>query len=151
MSIYSTQWRLKFPRYGRDYTGCDWIDVFAQGVPAHIGSPTPGNGYENGDPYSDFLPPLVEVSPDYDGLLLRAVVFVTDETEKGTFRCGQEFIRPLLVLSGAEYKAMSFSDLHERLCDALRGSRPRLVGEFLRPGEKPRLFFEDGTIEDVEG
>src|SRR5438876_11915628 len=101
MSIYSTQWRLKFPRYGRDYTGCNWIDVFAQGVPAHIGSPTPGNGYENGDPYSDFLPPPVEVSPDYDGLLLRAVVFVTDETEKGTFRSGQEFVRPLLVLSGA--------------------------------------------------
>src|SRR6266849_6743805 len=56
MSIYATLWQLKFPRYGVDHTDCEWIDVTAQGVPAHIGSPTPGCGYETGDPYSDFLP-----------------------------------------------------------------------------------------------
>ena len=42
MSIYATMWRLKFPSHGDDYTGCGWIEVIAQGVPAHIGAPTPG-------------------------------------------------------------------------------------------------------------
>jgi hypothetical protein len=32
MSIYATLWRLKFPRYGDDHTGCEWIEVMAQGV-----------------------------------------------------------------------------------------------------------------------
>jgi hypothetical protein len=27
MSIYATLWRLKFPRYGDDHTGCDWVEV----------------------------------------------------------------------------------------------------------------------------
>ncbi len=56
MSIYATLWSLKFPRYGDDYVGCEWIEVIAQGVPAHIGTPAPGFGYENGDPYAQFLP-----------------------------------------------------------------------------------------------
>ena len=42
MSIYATLWALKFPEEGDDYVGCAWIEVRAQGVPAHIGSPTPG-------------------------------------------------------------------------------------------------------------
>ena len=46
MSIYATLWTLKFPKDGNDYISCDWIEVMAQGVPAHIGSPTPGCGYE---------------------------------------------------------------------------------------------------------
>lgn len=37
MSIYATLWTLRFPRYGDDHTGCDWIDVLAQGVPQHVG------------------------------------------------------------------------------------------------------------------
>ena len=77
MSIYATRWQLTFPRYGDDHTDCEWVDVIAQGVPAHIGSPTPGSGYEAGDPYAAFLPPAVEVPPDDDGTALRAVVFVT--------------------------------------------------------------------------
>jgi hypothetical protein len=36
---------------------------------------------------------------------------------------------PLLVLTGADYAAMPFQDLHDRLCTALRGNRPRLVLE----------------------
>jgi hypothetical protein len=57
MSIYATLWWLKFPRYGDEYVGCEWIRVSAQGVPAHVGTPTRGFGYEDGDPYADFLPP----------------------------------------------------------------------------------------------
>jgi hypothetical protein len=49
MSIYAALWRLRFPRAGDAYLGCGWADVLAQGVPAHIGTPTPGYGYETGD------------------------------------------------------------------------------------------------------
>lgn len=55
MSIYATLWHLRFPRHGDAYVGCDWVDVLAQGVPAHIGTPTPGYGYESEDPYEAFL------------------------------------------------------------------------------------------------
>ncbi len=109
MSIYATLWRLKFPRYGNDHTGCEWVEVLAQGVPAHVGTPTPGFGYEAGDPYAAFLPPPVEVDAEDDGRALRAVVIVTEGTPKGTHRSGQEYIDPLLVLSGDEYGAISFS------------------------------------------
>ncbi|MCS3705922.1 hypothetical protein GGP62_000895 [Salinibacter ruber] len=56
---------------------------------------------------------------------MRAVVFVTEETSKGTERSPQEYADPLLVLTGEAYAALSFGELHRRLCDALRddGSR----------------------------
>lgn len=49
MSIYATLWTLQFPATGDDLIGCDWVEVTAQGVPPHIGTPTPGHGYEGGD------------------------------------------------------------------------------------------------------
>lgn len=61
MSIYATCWVLMFPRDGDAHSGCEWIQVFGQGVPAHIGIPTPGHGYEAGDPYGEFLPPAIPV------------------------------------------------------------------------------------------
>src|SRR5216117_3315610 len=70
--------RLKFPRDGDDYLGCEWVTVIAQGVPPHIGSPTPGCGYEDGDPYAAFLPPPVETDENGEAEYLRAVVFVTE-------------------------------------------------------------------------
>ena len=36
MSIYATLWWLKFPRYGDEYIGCEWIRVSTQGVPPHV-------------------------------------------------------------------------------------------------------------------
>jgi hypothetical protein len=126
MSIYATLWVLKFPDDGDARPDCGWVTVVAQGVPAHIGSPTPGHGYEDGDPYADFLPPAVEApmdDGDEDGPVvgaLRAVVFIIDGTEKGTARSGQEYVDPLLVLSGEEYAAIPFTDLHDRLSAALR-------------------------------
>ena len=67
MSIYATLWTLKFPKEGDEYIGCDWIEVTAQGVPAHIGSPVPGMGYEDGDPYAAFLPPLLPAEAPFSG------------------------------------------------------------------------------------
>jgi len=131
MSIYATLWILKFPAHGDAYSGCEWETVMGQGVPGHIGTPTEGYGYESGDPYASFLPPAIPMPDDEDDLGLRAVVIVRARTEK----IGQEYIGPLRVLSGAEYKAMTFEVLHERICDALRGRRPRVVAEFIHDGE----------------
>jgi hypothetical protein len=39
MSIYATLWALKFPKEGDEHSGCEWIEVRAQAVSAHVGSP----------------------------------------------------------------------------------------------------------------
>ena len=145
MSIYTTLWWLQFPRYGDTYLGCEWVDLLAQGVPAHVGTPTPGYGYESGDPYAAFLPPALRIAESTSEDELRAVVFVVSTTKKGTSRSGQEFEAPLLVLAGAEYVAMPFQVLHARLCAALRGDRPGLMMEVFRADDTRTLVFEDGA------
>jgi hypothetical protein len=111
-------------------------------VPPHIGSPTPGCGYEDGDPYSGFLPPPIETDDMGNANYNRAVVFVTDETKKGTERCGQEYVNPLLVLTGEEYAKMPFEELLHRLEEAIR-SGPRVVAEFLDSEGQSHVFTED--------
>jgi hypothetical protein len=134
VSIYATLWVLKFPRYGDYFPCCDWIDVFAEGVPAHIGSPAPGYGYEDGDPYASFLPPAVEVNQATgQEEVLRAVVFVDASTVKGTARSPQEYVSPLLVLTGDEYNGMTFDKLFRQLCTVLRGNRPRVWDGQVKP------------------
>lgn len=150
MSIYATLWRLKFPSSGDDHTGCDWVEIIAQGVPSHIGAPHPDAAGDATDPYVSFLPPAVVVSPEDDDPPMRAVVFVTEGTRKGTHRSGQEYVNPLLVLSGREYTAMPFADLHDKLCNALRGDRPRLVAESWGRDGHVRLLFEDGSVWEPE-
>ena len=151
MSIYTTLWQLRFPRTGDAREGCEWVNVFAQGVPAHIGTPTPGYGYEACDPYDAFLPPPLRIGVDGSEDGLRAVVFVTADTKKGTSRGAQEYESPLLVLTGAEYEVMRFQDLHDQLCDALRGGRPRLTLQIFVPGSAPTLVFDDGSTTVVSG
>ena len=148
MSIYATLWSLRFPRYGDHYVGCEWVEVTAQGVPAHIGTPTPGFGYEDSDPYSNYLPPPLEVNADGDSEFMRAVVIITEETKKGTARSGQEYVNPLLVLSGRDYASISFVDLHERICDALRGKGPRVVAQSFTADGAVQLILSDGRIVD---
>ena len=150
MSIYATLWQLKFPRDGDDYLGCEWIAVFAQGVPPHIGSPTPGCGYEDGDPYAAFLPPPVHTDEKGESAYMRAVVFVTEDTLKGTARSPQEYQHPLLVLTGEAYANMTFDNLYTQLCEALRGDRPHVVAQYLAPGGHLRLLFEDGTAKEID-
>jgi hypothetical protein len=150
MSIYATLWQLKFPRDGDDYLGCEWITVIAQGVPPHIGSPTPGCGYEDGDPFAAFLPPPVHTDENGESRYMRAVVLVTEDTPKGTARSPQEYQRPLLVLTGEEYATMTFDTLYTHICQALRGDKPRVVAEYLTPGGHLRILFEDGTAKDID-
>ena len=149
MSIYATLWSLKFPRYGDDYIGCEWIRVTAQGVPSHIGTPTRGFGYEEGDPYAEFLPPSVEVNAEGDDEFMRAVVIVTEETQKGTARSPQEYVNPLLILSGKEYASISFVEVHTRICDALRGTGPRVVAQSFTADGEMQLVLSDGQILDT--
>ena len=94
MSICATLWKLKFPKEGDEHLGCDWIEITAQAVPPHIGSPTPGGGYEGGDPYATFLPPALQTNADGEAPHDRAVVFVTEYSTKGTPRSGQEYASP---------------------------------------------------------
>jgi hypothetical protein len=77
---------------------------------------------------------------------MRAVVFVTEHTCKGTPRSGQEYANPLLTMSGKEYASLSFDQLHQRICDALRGGRPRVVFESISPDGTVAVHFEDGTF-----
>jgi hypothetical protein len=48
------------------------------------------------------------------------------------------------VLTGAEFARMPFEELHGRLCDSLRGARPRLAFQVFAP-ERSRLVFDDGS------
>ena len=97
-------------------------------------------GYEAGDPYAAFLPPAVETDAEGNAQFHRAVVIVTEHSIKGTERSGQEYLSPLLVLTGQEYARMTFDELHERICDALHGNRAPVVME---------AFLPDGTHRDL--
>ena len=142
MSIYATLWKLRFPKEGDYHAGCDWIKVTAQAVPPHIGSLTPGCGYEKGDPYAEFLPPPVKTDAEGFAPVNRAVVFVTEHSIKGTARNPQEYVSPLLVVTGKEYAQMTFEELHGRICDALRGNRSRVIAEVFQPDGTHRIVRE---------
>jgi hypothetical protein len=129
MSIYATLWTIQIQDPALPSTMPRWVTVTAQAVPSHIGSPTPGCGYEDGDPYGDFLPPPVVTNENGDAEFSRAVVFITDTTRKGTARNGQEYVDPLLVLTGEEYAKMPFQSLLDKLEEAIR-SGPRVVVEY---------------------
>ncbi len=86
-----------------------------------FGSPTPGCGYEEGDPYGEFLPPPLPTDENGDHKYMRAIVIVTEGTSKGTIRSPQEYVKPLLVLTGEVYAQITFDTLHECICQALDG------------------------------
>ena len=140
MSIYATLWTLKFPKEGDEHLGSEWIAVRAQAVPAHVGSPTPGCGYEEGDSYAAFLPPALATDADGNAPFHRAVVIVTEYSIKGTKRSGQEYASPLLLLTGEEYARMTFQEFHERICDALRDNRSPVLIEVLLPDGTHRII-----------
>ncbi len=87
--------------------GCNCIDIYAQGVPAHIDYTGPG--------WDEWLPAPVE---DTDGNM-RAVFICGPKTRKVTERNGQEYVNALVVLSGAEYDCITFRDLFNRITDAI--------------------------------
>lgn len=62
--------------------------------------------------------------------------------EKETDRCGQEYVKPLLVLTGEEYQRITFMELMARLeeaTDRKYGRRPAAI--FLKPdGSEEKLY-----------
>lgn len=123
MSIYATLWKLKFPSDIFDPVNGDWVEVTAQAVPAHVGTPTTGFGYEDGDPFCEFLPPAIEVDADGDAPVYRAVVFVTPQTQKGSARSGQEYQEPLLVLDGETYAQLSIDALYQQVLQLISATK----------------------------
>jgi hypothetical protein len=125
MSIYATLSEIGIRRFGDK----EFVGIAIQAVPPHI---------DYVGPQWDFLPPPV----DPDGDVMRAVFFVEPGDEKGTERCGQEYVKPLLVLTGKEYQEIQFTDLIQRLEDALDtryGKRPTAIS--LGPdGTEQNLF-----------
>jgi hypothetical protein len=125
MSIYATVGEIGIRRFGDK----EFIDIFIQGVPPHI---------DHAGPEWDFLPPPV----DPEGQTMRAVFFVERGDEKGTDRCGQEYVKPLLMLAGKEYEEIRFVELMTRLEEALDkryGSRPPMI--FRGPDGKERNIY----------
>jgi hypothetical protein len=102
------------------------------------------------------LPPAIQIPGDDDDeeqdYPMRAVVFVKRGTPKGTDRSGQEYVNPLLVMSGQEYAESPFEKLYYRICDLLQGDRPGCRSERFLPGGRVELTFSDGStrIVDVE-
>jgi hypothetical protein len=92
----------------------------------------------------------VEVNADGDSEFMRAVVFVTEESRKGTARSPQEYANPLLVLSGREYASVSFVELHERICDALRGKGPKVEAQLFTADGDIQLVLSDGRVLDTK-
>ena len=125
MSIYATLAEIGIKRFGDK----QFVDIFVQAVPPHI---------DHVGPAWEFLPPPV----DPDGSIDRAVFFVERGDEKGTERCGQEYVKPLLMLTGQEYQRITFVDLMAKLEEALDrkyGKRPTAV--FHKPdGSEQNLY-----------
>ena len=135
MSIYATLWEIKVPR--RHLFDEEWVEVFAQAVPPHIGHPS---HYPEGDPYADFLPPVVQ---DYDPETerpYRAVVIVQQgRSEKDI----QRYVDPLLVLNGEEYARTPFEELLDRIHKAMGWDESVVAMSWTPDGKKKIIRLDD--------
>ena len=66
-------------------------------MPTHVGTPTPGRSYDDGDSNADFLPPATAISSDPNGGAVRADVFMASgmPTVHSAHAPGRPLIRPL--------------------------------------------------------
>lgn len=125
MSIYATIGQLGLKRFDSD----NYVEIFIQAVPPHI---------VDVGPQWDFLPPPV----DPDGHRYRAVFFIERGEPKGTARSHQEYLRPLLKLTGQEYHDIRFVELEMRLEDALDARYRAPAWKSIIP-EKERRWYVD--------
>jgi hypothetical protein len=140
MSIYASLWAIQIQK-GHRFDD-EWVEVYAQAVPPHIGHPS---HYPDGDPYADFLPPVIQ---DYDPEtdlppVYRAVVIVQrgrDEKEV------QRYVDPLIVMTGEEYLRTPFPELLERIERAI-GWDENVVGCFYAPTGEKKIIRVPGWLE----
>lgn len=135
MSIYGTLWEMRFPIDGgsgfahpnddrfaipiTEEAGRMFVDVCAQCVPGHI---------DYTGPAWEWLPPIVDEGEE----AMRAVFIVCDGiTTKGSERCGQEYVNPLLVLTGRQYQQIPWQELWDRIAEA--------VAEHTKAGREPTI------------
>lgn len=118
MSIYQTLWVIKLEKRGISKTrDGNFVEVWAQAVPAHIGQPS--EGYEDGDPYASFLPPVITpYDPDReDHYPYRAVVIL----QKGRMeKDGQKYVDPVMTITGEEYEKIPFPELLAKIYRGLK-------------------------------
>jgi hypothetical protein len=114
MSIYATLWTIKIE------TEFDkWHEVYAQAVPGwinYIGKEwewLPPELYPSNTPSS-----VMENSENF--IRFRAVYICDDLTTKGTERNGQEYVNPLLVLTGEEYEKILWKDLLDKINEKIQ-------------------------------
>jgi hypothetical protein len=140
MSIYATLWEIGLPhRYHFDE---QFIKVFAQAVPAHIGHPSM---YPDGDPYADFLPPVVQdYDPETGEAPFHRAVFIICE-DRST-KDGQRYIDPMLVLTGEEYAKSTFDELIHRIESAMGWDEDIVGFRFLPGGQKQLIRREDDPL-----
>ncbi len=112
MSIYATGPEFRLP-VGGGWPSYNWVGVYIQFVPAHIGQPS--EGYDE-DLYDYFLPPIVSPYPSQDEDIVRAVVFVQNGRER---KEGQQYVDALLTLTYDEYKKITFMELWTRLYEKI--------------------------------
>ncbi len=137
MSIYATLWEIKLPK--SHVFDDEFATVYAQAVPPHIGHPS---CYPEGDPYADFLPPIVDCDPETgEGPVNRAVVILVEGRDE---KVGQRYISPLLTLTGTEYKVIPFCELIERIQKSLPWDRD-VVAMSIGPGGKRTVIRVPGA------
>lgn len=102
MSIYNNLFEMSIKLFGND----DSRHIRILGVPPHIVTVGPS---------WDFLPAPVEP----EGRVFRAVIVVELGQLQGTSRSVHEFPKPLLILTGREYRDIRFVELMYRIEEAL--------------------------------
>ncbi len=133
MSIYATLWEIKVQRHHA--FDDEWVRVYAQAVPAHIGHPS---HYPDGDLYASFLPPVVQEYNPHTGDAPhdRAMVIVQEGRDE---KDGQRYIDPLIVMSGVEYSSIPFQVLLDRIHAAIGWDESVVAMVLLPTGEKKIL------------
>ena len=140
MSIYATLWEIQI-RKGHRFDD-DWVEVYAQAVPPHIGHPSE---YPDGDPYADFLPPVVEnygSGPDKPKCY-RAVVILQAGRDK---KNGQRYIDPLFVMTGEDYLKTPFHELLGRIEQAVGWDQDVVACWYTASGEK-KIIRSPGRLD----
>jgi hypothetical protein len=133
VSIYTTLWEIKIP-LRHSFDG-EWVMVYGQAVPAYVGHPSV---YPEGDPFADFLPPIVkEYEPETDAQYPHRAVFIVQEGRDEMD--GQRYVDPLLVFTGEEYSRMTFQKLLDRIYTAIGWDETAIALQVLPSGEKKTI------------
>jgi hypothetical protein len=143
MSIYATLWEMRI-RKGHGFDD-EWVEVYAQAVPPHIGQPS---DYPKGDPYADFLPPVIaNYDPETDTpKTYRAVVIVQQGRDKKDI---QRYVDPLIVMTGEEYLRTPFHELMDRIEKAV-GWDQDVLGCFYDPTGEKKIIRVPGWLDSEE-